>query len=116
MALQLLSEMTDVHVERALVRGGGTLIESGRQLVAADGSSGGTNENLEYVELQRGDCERLAKIERLPRLGIELQAGRLYGIRGGRFRMPCSSQNGSDARQQFVGAERLGQVIVGAAV
>src|SRR5881628_1070525 len=58
-ALELLAQVADVHVKRAFVGSGATLVQHGGELVASDGAARGASQHLEYVELDGGDFDGL---------------------------------------------------------
>src|SRR2546428_12041548 len=58
-ALQLLSEMTHVHIERALVGCRFTLVKRRRQLVPGNDAAGGAGQQVQNVEFDRGDVDAL---------------------------------------------------------
>src|ERR1035437_5554277 len=56
-AFQLFAQMTDVHIEKAIVRCSFALEESHGDLVARDDPAGGAHEHFEQVELERGELD-----------------------------------------------------------
>src|ERR1035438_2687528 len=73
-ALKLLAQMTDVHIEKTIVRRGFALEESRGDLFARDDVAGGAHQHFEQVELQRGEFDGRACGPRLTGGGVQLDA------------------------------------------
>ena len=87
-------------------------------------ATGFTEKQFEQAELGVGERNPLAIAGHLAAIGIDHQiaqthhtgaSGRLPGLGGGRT-LAHSPQDGGDAGLQFLGAERFGQIIIGAEV
>ena len=115
-AFQLLAQVADVHIERALVRRGVALVEHGGQLVARDRAPGRAHQHFQNVELDGGDLDGLVLAPDLARGGVEADVAGFDDLRRRAFGMAGAAQHGAYARQQFLGTEGLGQIIVGAGV
>ena len=85
---------------------------------------GFTEKQFKQAELGIGERNPLAIAGYLAAIGIHHQipqahhtgaSGRLPGLIGGRT-LAHSPEDGGDARLQFLGAERFGQIIIGAEV
>src|SRR5712691_6708408 len=60
---QLLAQVADVHVDGALVGRALALVQDGRDLIARDDSSCGSHQQIEDIELDRGQRDALAVLE-----------------------------------------------------
>src|ERR1039458_10688376 len=78
-ALELLAQMTNMHIEKTIVRCGIALEESPGDLVAGDDAAGGAHEHFQQVELQRGELDGRAGGPGLAGGGVELdEIGRAH--------------------------------------
>src|SRR5204862_3636787 len=112
--LELLPQVTDVHVDGAVEGGGFAVIEVLHQGVAREHPPGGAHQQFQNVEFERSKVDPLTRDDDLTGARIERDAVHLDpapGCRGARLVAP---QDRADTRRQLAGVEWLGQVIVGA--
>src|SRR5437870_3391980 len=99
--LEFLSQMADVHVDRAVEGCRLAVVKALHELVPRNDSTGGAHQHFQNVEFESGHLDSLSILEDLaaPRIendAIDLQAPRI----GWGFRLD-TPQDGPDARGQL---------------
>src|ERR1039458_6363099 len=115
-ALQLLAQMTDVHIEKAIVGCGFALEESPGDLFAGDDAAGGAHEHFEEIELKRGGLDGRVGDPGLAGGGVDLNVPDGDHCGGLPVRGIGAAENCADAGEEFVGVEGLGKIVVGTSV
>src|ERR1019366_4746398 len=115
-ALELLAQMTNMHIEKTIVRCGIALEESPGDLVARDDAAGGAHKHFEEIELKRGELDGRAGGPGLASGGVELDVADYNHFGCVPVGGIGATQDGADAREEFVGVEGLGKIVVGSGV
>src|SRR6266702_1055979 len=114
--LELFAQMTYVHIEKTIVGRSFAFEQGGGDFVARDDAAGGADEHIEQVELHGGEFYRSAGTPDLTgvRVDANVANGNGSGLRadGGLG----AAQDGSNAGQQLIGIEGLGEVVVGSCI
>src|SRR5215469_6888233 len=115
-AIELLPQMADVHIEKAIVGRGLALKQRSGDLVARDDAPRGSNKHLQQIELRRGEFDPLPGAPHFARRRVNANGSdRHFGCRLLDHRL-AAPQHGANPRQQFIGIKWLGKIVVGAGI
>ncbi len=100
-----------MDVEATLVRCGFALVEHGRKFVPGNNPARSANKEFQNIEFDPGEIQGTIIPPRKPGMGVDAHPARFDLSRSGGADAD-SPQHGANARQQFFGTERFGQVVI----
>ena len=114
---EFLAEMADVYVESTVIWCGIPFKQAHRDLLARYDPPRGTDQQFENVKLQRREIDHPSFRPHLAGLHIDLKVAKGFdGLVGAAFQPARPPQHCSNPCQQFIGIERLRQIIIRAGI